>query len=433
MKFQKSFSTGHSFFSIPLTDLIPKDNKKKVLLDRLNWEELLEIGREAYSKDDWKFLPNPRILIGLFVYHCLSDKTYREVEEDFSLHALCQYACGFSDMTSTSIHHTTLLDFEKRLGSENILKIKDIIEKASVKKQPPNSKGRNVGDSFVFESNITYPTDTKLMESVRLFLVDVITTYQKRLSQKHRHYSIVARKEFVSFSKKRKTNKTIVKKAKKSLLQHLRRNIKQAQTVINALEKIASTKREKKMVAKLKTKLQIAKQIYEQQTLLYQGEKIKNRIVNFHRPEIRPIFRGKAKSKTEFGMKVQLHLQGKALILGKYSYDNFYDGSIIPIDIPMMKEKGYTVKEFISDKGYAGKSKFFKQENIVDAVERRGKQKSPPPIPKKRFTRERSRIEGAGGTLKTTLGVMKMRAKTEFGDLVKLCKACIGYNLKYAF
>lgn len=56
-----------------------------------------------------------------------------------------------------------------------------------------------------------------------------------------------------------------------------------------------------KAFKRLETKLEIAKQIYSQQYALYQGEEIKDRIVSFHRPNVRPIFRGKARKKTEFG------------------------------------------------------------------------------------------------------------------------------------
>ena len=223
-------------------------------------------------------------------------------------------------------------------------------------------------------------------------------------------------------------------------MQYLKRNIFQAEQVIKVLkEKVDKDgiqlkgKTNQKAFKRLKTKLEIAKKIYSQQLALYKGEKIKDRIVNFNRPSIRPVFRGKAQKKTEFGLKVETSLMGKTLILGKISYNNFYDGKGMKETIITIKNKGYPIKEQIGDKGNGGITKFLKENNIIDGIEKRGKRIKPPPIPKKRFARERNKQEGAFGLIKTVFIKGRLRAKTDFGDLKKICKATIGYNLRYAF
>jgi len=443
-KLNPSSLFSHTLFGQPLDKLIPKDHPKRIILDKLPWDELTKIAKRAYKSDRWKDMPNARVMAGLFIWHCISgDKTYREIKDDFSFNKLCAYACGFrSDDVLREIDHTTLIKFEEHLGEENIMEIKDIIEQASVRKQPPNSQGRHSGDSTVFEANITYPTDTKLMESVRLFLVDgIIKPYSKLAGQKHRTYTRVARKEFLAFARNRQAAKTGIKAIRKKQLQHLRRNIAQAKEVLSALNSKLDDgyidlddKKGKKAFRRLKAKLETAELIYEQQRALYQGEKkIDNRIVSFHRPNIRPVFRGKARQKTEFGPKVMFSLMGKALILGKVSYDNFYDGKGYRETIETMRNKGHPVKEAVGDKGNGGLRRFFRKLGIVDGIERRGKQTEPPPIPKKRFAAARSRMEGAIGTFKNVFIKGGLRAKTDFGDTKKICKAAIGYNLNYAF
>lgn len=447
-KINSSSLTNQSLFAVPLEKLIPKDHPKRVILDQLPWDELVKIARRAYKSDYWKDKPNPRVMAGLFIWHCITgDKPYRDIEDDFSFNKLCVYACGFkNDDQLRTIHHTTLIKFEEHLGEENILKIKDIIEQMSVKKQPPNSKGRHSSDSTVFESNITYPTDTKLMESVRKFLIEnVIKTYQEEIGQNHRHYDRVARREYLNFSKNRNPFKKQIKQTKKKQLQFLKRNLGQAEEVIAALEQKLEKchqpenklqlkgKQNQKAFQRLKTKLQTAKLIYQQQLNLYQGEQIKNRIVSFHRPNVRPIFRGKAHKKTEFGFKAELSVMGKTLILGKTSYDNFYDGHGLQETITKMKSKSYSVKEVIGDKGHQGCSRFFKEHKITNGLEIRGKRSNEPPIPKRRFIRARNRMEGAIGTIKNVFIRSRLKAKTDFGDLKELCKAAMGYNLTYAF
>lgn len=444
---------SRSLFGISLESLIPKDHPKKIILDKLPWDELTAIAKRAYISDHWKDMPNARIMIGLFVWHSISgDKTYREVAEDFSFHSLCTYACGFKEVDKRSINNSTLVKFEEHLGEENILEIKDIIEKISINNQPPNSKGRASGDTTVFESNVTFPTDTKLMETVRKFLVnDIIKPFQEEVNQSHRAYSRVARKEFLNFAKKRNSGKKEIQRIKKKQLQFLRRNIAQAEQVMNALQgKIDNSKgevknlfgenmaiklmgkAEKKLFKKLKTKLEIAKHIYKQQLDFYNGEKITERIVSFHRPQVRPIFRGKAQKKTEFGVKTFLSIVGKALVLTKTSYENFYDGKGFRDAIEQMQNRKYSVKEVIGDKGNGGICSFLKENNIIDGIEKRGKRKKDPPIPKKRFVTARNKIEGVNGTLKNVFIKNRLRAKTDFGDIKKIAKAVIGFNLNYA-
>ncbi|MCK5460173.1 hypothetical protein KAI52_03595 [Candidatus Parcubacteria bacterium] len=444
---------SQSLFGTSLEKLIPEDHPKKIILDKLPWDELVKISRKAYKSDYWKDKPNARVMIGLFVWQCISgDKTYREIADDFNLNNLCAYACGFKEIDRRSINHTTLIKFEEHLGEDNILAIKDIIEKIAVSNQPPNSKGRYSGDTTVFESNVTFPTDTKIMESVRLFLVnDIIKPYQEQVNQKHRTYTIVAKKEYLDFARKRITSKKQINKIKKKQLQFLRRNIAQAEQVIAALEIKSGnlkgvgknlfgeqiielvSKADKKAFKKLKTKLETAKQIYSQQMDWYKDKKIENRIVSFHRPNIRPIFRGKAQKKTEFGVKAFLSVVGKALVLSKTSYENFYDGKGFKSAISDMRNKKYSVKEVIGDKGNGGMCKFLKENNITDGIEKRGKRKKDPPIPKKRFSRARNRMEGANGIIKNVFIKDRLRAKTDEGDIRKIAKAAIGYNLRYAF
>ncbi len=427
--------TTNSLFSVPLNELIPEGHPKRIILDKIPWDELVKIGRKAYKTDYWRDKPNARIMTGLFVWSCIADdQTYRNIEDEFRFNVLCAYACGFKNIEKRNIHHTTLLKFEEHLGEENVLKIKDIIEKISVDNQPPNSKGRNSSDTAVFESNITFPTDTKLMEAVRLFLVnDIIKEFQKEANQDHRTYNRVARKDFLDFARKRIISQEQVHKIKKTQLQYLKRNISQADRVLKALKEIQlKGKSNQKSFKKLETKFEIAKQIYSQQYALYRGEKIKDRIVSFHRPNVRPIFRGKAKKKTEFGPKVQTSLMGRALIIGKISYENFHDGYGTKEAILEMQKKKYPLKEQIGDKGLSGITEFLKENNIVDGIEKRGIRKKAPPIPKKRFAVARNRQEGVYGLIKTVF-IKGLRAKTDYGDLKKICKAAIGFNLRYAF
>lgn len=441
MKFTKQEMRSNSLIKDYLTILVPKDNSTRKKLDKINWKEVVEITKKAYIHTYYKEeSPNPRIMAGLFIYSCINDKKYRECEEDFSFNLICQYACGFKEMKYRTINHTSLIKFEQRLGEENIEKLKNLIEKKAIKNQPPKSKGNFVSDTTVTESNITFPTDMKVMEQARKFLVQTIKENQTEVKQEHRHQNRLAKKNYLDFSKNRKKRQEegYLKEMKEKSLKFLKRNLTQAEKVIQSLNKKAKkenlNKKSQKTLEKINNKFKTAQTIYEQQKILLTEKRVPDRIVSLYRPEIRPIFRGKQKRATEFGPKVEFLLQGKALILGKISYKNFNDGHGVKETIIRITEKlKYKVKELIGDKGYQGISRWLKTRNIIDGIEKRGKREIPKKIPKSRFTRERSKIEGAIGTIKNTLGLKRLRAKGKFGEKVKIMKAAIGYNFRYAF
>ncbi|MCK5122976.1 MAG: hypothetical protein KAQ87_02415 [Candidatus Pacebacteria bacterium] len=113
-----------------LNKLVPEDHPKRIILDKLPWNELVKIARRAYQSDHWKDMPNARVMVGLYVWDCISkDKPYRDIEEDFSFNVICAYACGFKEVETRTIHHTALIKFEEHLGVENILEIKKIKKK----------------------------------------------------------------------------------------------------------------------------------------------------------------------------------------------------------------------------------------------------------------------------------------------------------------
>lgn len=60
-----------SLFAVSLENLIPKDHPKREILDKLLWDDLERIAKRAYKSDFWKDMPNPRIMIGLLVYHTM--------------------------------------------------------------------------------------------------------------------------------------------------------------------------------------------------------------------------------------------------------------------------------------------------------------------------------------------------------------------------
>ena len=83
-------------------------------------------------------------------------------------------------------------------------------------------------DATVFPEAIKYPTDVGLLNDVREWLVKSIRKLGNALGVKRvRTYKRKARQEYLKFAKKKTKTKKTIAKAKKAMLQYVRRNLRQ--------------------------------------------------------------------------------------------------------------------------------------------------------------------------------------------------------------
>src|SRR5699024_11141202 len=109
---------------------------------------------------------------------------------------------------------------------------------------------------------------------------------------------------YLNFAKKKRPSKKAIKKCIKQQLQYLRRNMKHINKV---LDRVITETGSMPIMQKRDYKFWLVVQhIYTQQNNRYRDNrtKIKDRIVSLSQPWVRPIMRGKAGRKTEFGAKV---------------------------------------------------------------------------------------------------------------------------------
>ncbi len=176
-------------------------------------------------------------------------------------------------------------------------------------------------DATVFPEKIKYPNDVSLLNDVRQWLVKEIKKISKSAGLKIRTYRRKARKIYLQFAKNKRKSKKAIKKAKKQMLQFVRRNIAQLKDLIETTNK--------QMETKIGDKLKLAEEIFRQQDEMYRSNKnrIKERIVSFYRDYVRPIKRGKSGKPVEFGPKGALSLIGGFLFLDSFGHDNFSEAS----------------------------------------------------------------------------------------------------------
>ena len=184
----------------------------------------------------------------------------------------------------------------------------------------PKNKGKLQMDATIADQEIKYPTDHDLLNDSRIISERVIDFLSDALSleENHEHTDEKLVRLFLNLSKKRKKSKKDIRRCSKQQLQYLRRNFK---TINKLLDKFDSLP----LPAKLLKQYWVIQHVFTQQSYMYENNihRCDNRIVNIHQPQVRPIVRGKQKSKVEFGAKLGLSLSNGFSRLDTISWDAY--------------------------------------------------------------------------------------------------------------
>ena len=321
----------------------------------------------------------------------------------------------------------------KRLGEREFDKFEHALIEDLITNKLLEPKGLLI-DATVCESDITYPTDCGLLNKARQYCVVQIKELSKIVGTKVRTYCRVAQKEYLNFTKRRQKTQQQIRQMQKSLLQYLRRNIRQMNELVeHSLEKghVVS--------ANILKNLEIVTNIYEQQQYMYENKvnTIESRIVSFHKPYVRPIVRNKSGKRVEFGPKVSLsHVDGYVFV-DHYSTENYNESTTLEQAIENYKNKFSKYPDYISmDQIYGTREnrEYLKEKGIASSVTPLGRKKKLEINDKEhrwRMTKqkERNRIEGAIGHVKTKYSLGEVRAKLPETEYSWLRLALLSHNV----
>ena len=310
---------------------------------------------------------------------------------------------------------STLTNVRKRLGEKEFddfeqSLINDLIEHKLLK-----PKGLLI-DATVCNSYITYPTDCGLLNKARQYCVTQIKKYSKIVGTKVRTYYRKAQQEYLSFNKKRNKTHHEIRRMQKKMLQYLRRNLNQVTELIDqVIEKghVISTK--------VSDRIEVIKTIYDQQRYMYTNrlKSIESRIVSLHQPHVRPIVRNKAGRKVEFGPKVAMSLVDGFLFADRYSNENFNENTTLEQVVENFEKRFGKTPDYVAmDQIYGTRENraYLKSKGIRSSVKKLGRKKQDECRDKehrwrKQKQRERNRIEGGIGYIKTKHLLDEVRAK----------------------
>jgi len=246
-----------------------------------------------------------------------------------------QYFCGLPGyVNELPFDASSMVHFRKRL-TENIFgEINEMVIAGAQKpekpvagdddNEPPNS-GTLIVDATCAPQNIRYPQDTSLLNEAREKLEAMVDKLHKPGEEKPRTYRQKARKDYLNFAKGRKKTGKQIRKAQGQQLRYIRRDMEIVEEYLRAGRELPRAWAER---------LETIKTLYEQQLSMFQNRthRVDDRIVSLHQPWVRPIVRGKAKAKCEFGAKLDISVADGFVRLEHTSFDAYNESeNLIPI------------------------------------------------------------------------------------------------------
>ena len=371
-----------------------------------------------------------RLMVGLLMLKHLRNVSDEQVVVQFRENAYYQYFCGLEAFsTAAPCASSELVHFRHRIGEEGV----ELILKESIrinvaiedrKKEEEDRKSRKDGrgrksekeqtafiDSTVQEKNVTFPTDSKLLNKIIHYCHKVAKAEGTKVRQ-----------SYVLEIKRLKLTQRFRGKA------HSRKKVARAD---RRMRTIAG-----RLVRELLRELP-SDCIYRERLGLclkfVNGELIDgHKIYSLHEQDVLCICKGKEHKKYEFGNKVSLVRLWNGIIIGAMAFRNEYDGHTID----RAKEQAYrlygrSIRILAGDRGYRGQKMSGDTKVMIPNVPK-ASDSAYMKARKRELFKKRAGIEPVIGHCKSDHRLGRNFYKGLFGDSINVMLAAAAFNLKRA-
>ena len=436
-----------NFFDWRAGEDLSSENRWVKLAKIIPWAEFEDEYAKLFSSTEGAVAKPFRMALGALIIKEKLKISDRETVEQIRENPYLQYFIGLLSYTNEPpFEASTMVNFRERITLELVNKInKSIVLKELEKKEEKEdklsevekeNKGKMMSDATCVPIDITYPTDIGLLNKARETTEKIIDKLYKplkeKLVKKPRTYRIKARKEYLKVAKKKKISTKERRKGIRKQLQYLRRNLLH-------IEKLISLGAELEWLNKNEEKkLETIKKLYEQQLYMYENKKksVEKRIVSLHQPHVRPIIRGKASKKVEFGAKISVIYQERFILLERIEWENYNEGEDLIEQIERYKKNTRYYPESVHvDKIYRNRKNraYCKKHGIRMSGPPLGRPPKNISVEQKKQAHEdeciRSAIEGKFGQGKRRYGLDLIKMKRSDTAETAIAISCLVINL----
>jgi len=348
--------TEFADFYLPFGGKLLASNRWVKLATMIPWDEVEECYRKSFSGTGMGApAKSARIAFGALVIKERLGITDEETVEQIAENPCLQCFLGLHEYRQEALFDPSMMvHFRSRFGEEDFQRINsEIIRKATAgeqakdhadeekveEKEPPTNAGKLLVDATCTPADMTYPTDLKLLNEAREKTeghVDKLHAPFAGEKKKPRTYRQKARKQYLAIAKQKKPRARRIRKAIGQQLRYLKRNLGTIDILLkedNALARLSCYEQRC---------LETIRLLYTQQLTMYESRthSIADRIVSISQPHVRPIVRGKAGKKVEFGAKVSIsHLKDGYVVVDRLSWDAYNEGADLIGQIENYRER----------------------------------------------------------------------------------------------
>ena len=328
IRYKSSKQLSLDGFELPFGGKLKETNRWVKWSEIIPWDELASSYYKTMNANQGRPCKDARLVIGsLIIKHKLTlsdEETVLQIQENPYL----QFFVGFSRYKDEQPFAPSLfVEIRKRMGKDVFTEFENtILEKIGKargrQKESGQNKGKLLVDATVAEQSIKYPTDLNLLNEAREISEKLIDELYglSNLSKKPRTYRQKARRQYLVIAKNKRPSLKVHRRGIREQLQYLRRNLGH---ISDLLDYVGSSPFP--LSCKLQREYWIIQHVYEQQKGMYDDRKNKceNRIVSISQPHVRPIVRGKASKRTEFGAKLSVSMSEGLAFVDHIGWDAF--------------------------------------------------------------------------------------------------------------
>jgi len=424
-------------FKTPFQTSLRSDNRWVRLSAVVPWDAFAAAYISLMNSDFGRPGISPRLVLGALIIKHKEKLDDRGVIAAIQENIYMQFFVGLKEFNPEPIFDPSLfVEIRKRVGKDifdslNVKLIKSFSEEKDKKHNkkkgesgddtPPN-KGKMQADATVADQYITYPTDNGILNQSRKQyenIIDKLYDLNGKQGTKPRTNRRKLDTLYLSYSKKKTKSKSKHRKMTRKLLESLKRDKRH---ICKLLDIFVSENKLFPLNHKEQRMLWIIDTVYIQQKHMY-DKKIhshSDRIVSIFQPHVRPIPRGKIKSKIEFGSKLGVSLDQGFARIDTFSWNAYNEGGDLIKQVESYKDlHGYYPDLVQVDKIYATRKNrnWLKEKGIritAAPLGRKSKRKQETYYQKtkrKKEAIERNHVEGKFGQGKNGYELNKIRAK----------------------
>lgn len=428
--YKPSSNCRQSSFFWDLETMLDSKHQLFKLANMVDWSLFENSFAPLFCRDNGR-PPKPiRLMVGLLMLKHLRNVSDEQVVAQFTENAYYQYFCGMESFSiAAPCAASELVHFRHRIGEVGIelilkesirinLAIEDRKKEEDDRNNGKDGRGRKSDkeqtafiDSTVQEKNVTFPTDSKLLNKIIDYCHKVAKAEVIKVRQ--------------SYAREIKELKLTQRFRGKS---HSRKKVAKAD---RRMRTIAG-----RLVRELLRELP-SDSIYREHLELclrfVNGELLDgHKIYSLHEPDVLCICKGKEHKKYEFGNKVSIIRLWNGIIIGAMSFRNEYDGHTIDTAKEQaLRLYGRTIRILAGDRGYRGQRMSGDTRVMIPDVPK-ASDSAYMKARKHELFRKRAGIEPVIGHCKSDHRLGRNFYKGLFGDSINVMLAAAAYNLKRA-